>query len=190
MRKITPWFTDLYHQSARNMSSNRGSATLILGLLFFFICFSFSLFVVESKFLRLKKDLADDAVVAAGLAALKSALSENIAYGEYELDRQLAEETFIRHLANNLKLDGNLNGLPGSIVAGQLVIESLVVYNPEDIAPGLTCPSGTPVTETTIHVDLNFRVRRPVLTGLFGEYITVRIHRDVGNDYRLEEVEM
>ncbi|WP_422445310.1 hypothetical protein [Thermoanaerobacterium sp. DL9XJH110] len=167
------------------MKDKRGSGSLILGLLFLIPFFVFSVFLIESKYLYTTRAVADDAVVAAGLAALKSNNPYDAAYGEYVLDPSAARITFDEYLKKNMKLDDAFNPLPGSVAAGTVRIDEFRVYNPGDYPA--TCPWGVSINRTAIHVVVRFQVKRPALTGLFGETVNVTIHRDVDNFYRLEE---
>ncbi|WP_246110705.1 hypothetical protein [Thermosediminibacter litoriperuensis] len=167
------------------MRDKRGSGTIIFGLLFLIPFMTFSMFLVESKFLYSIKNAADDAVTAAALAALKSVNPLDIAYGEYVLDANAARDTFYEYLRNNMKLDAGMNPLPGSVAVGPVYVDEFIVYNPESY-PAF-CPRGTYIKNTAIHVVLRFKTRRPVLKGLFGEYVDITLHRDVDNYYNLQE---
>jgi len=179
------WFTDLFHLSAKNMRDKKGIGTIFLVLLFLIPLFIFSIFLIESRFLYTIKNTADDAVVAAALAALKSTNPVDIAYGEYVLDPNAARDTFYEYLKKNIKLDANMNPLQGSFATGPVYMEEFIVYNPGSYPT--FCPRGTFIKNTSIHVVIKFKVRRPGLTGLFGKYVDIVIHRDVDNFYSLQE---
>jgi len=184
--KTLRWPTGLYRRCQKSMRDKRGSGSLILGLLFLIPFFIFSVFLVESKYLYTTKAIADDAVVAAGLAALKSTNPYDAAYGEYYLDTSAARDTFNEYLKANMKLDDGYNPLPGSVAAGTVRIDEFRVYDPGDYPT--ICPWGVPINKTSIHVVVRFQVKRPGLRGLFGSMVNVTIHRDIDNFYVLEEV--
>lgn len=167
------------------LGSHRGVAVIIIALLFFVCLIVMGMYIVEDKYLRLGHSVVDDAVVGAGLAALASSIETEIAYGEYALDKAEAERVFMAHLQRSLGLNDALHPGPNSIITGPIKIESLIIYNPEEISHGLQCPLGTPVETTAIHVVLSFDLKRPALKGIFGDTVEVRIHRDVDNYYTL-----
>lgn len=183
--KMQRWSMALYRLFQRNMRDKKGSGVLIFGLLFLIPFMTFSMFLIESKLLYTEKSMADDAIVAAGLAALKSNNPYDAAYGEYYLDPAAARNTFNQYLKANMKLDDSYNPLPGSVAAGPVRIDEFQVYNPGDFPT--TCPWGVSINRTAIHVVVKFQVKRPALTGLFGKTVNVTIHRYVDNFYSLEE---
>lgn len=179
------WFTGLYRQSVRSMRDNRGTGTLIFGLLFLLPLMTFGMFLVESRILYIERDIADDAVVMAALASLRCVNAIEAAYGEYVLDPVLAREVFEEYLRKNLKLDSSLNPMPGSIASGPVTVEDFRVYNPGGVPA--QCPLGTPIERTSVHVVVRIPADRPALRGLFGDRVYIKIHRDVDNYYSLEE---
>lgn len=185
--KMLQWPMGLFRRSVRSMRDKRGSGSLILGLFFLIPFFIFSVWLIESKYLYTTKAIADDAVVAAGLAALKSNNPYDAAYGEYYLDPSAARMTFDEYLKKNMKLDDGFNPLPSSVAAGTVRVDEFIVYNPGDYPAA--CPRGVPITRTAIHVVVRFQVKRPGLTGIFGKTTNVAIHRDVDNFYSLETMQ-
>ncbi|KUK11528.1 MAG: Uncharacterized protein XD50_0311 [Clostridia bacterium 41_269] len=130
------------------------------------------------------KNTADDAVVGAALAALKNADPVELAYGEYVLNKSEAEETFLSHFRENMRLDENFNPQPGSIAKSPVDIEEFIIYNPGEYPT--TCPKGNLIQNTSIHVVIHFKAERPGLRGLFGKYVDITVHRDVDNLYFLK----
>ena len=183
--RVLKWFMDLFHQSAKSMRDKKGISSIFIALLFLIPFMTFSMFLIESRFLYTIKNSADDAVVAAALAALKSTNPVDIAYGEYVLDPNAARDTFYEYLRKNMKLDENMNPLPGSVAAGPVHVDEFIVYNPGSYPT--FCPRGTFIKNTSIHVVISFKAKRPALTGLFGKYVEIVIHRDVDNFYNLQE---
>lgn len=171
----------LYRQSARNIASERGSAVIILTILFLIIILVLSFFMIEKKMLLVKKDAADDSVTFAELAALKASNSVKMAYGEYYVDPDVAYNVFVEYLKRNLKLDDSLNPLPGSIANSKVTIYDFKVYNPGEYPT--TCPLGTPITRTSIHAVIGFSAKRPILKGLFGNSVFIKVHKDTDNFY-------
>jgi len=167
------------------MRDDKGVATLIFGLLFLIPFMIFAMFLVESRLLYIQRSMVDDAVVAAGLAALTEVNPIDAAYGEYSLDPTEARETFDKYLKSNLKLDNSFYPLPGSIAISPVRVEDFRVYNPVDLPT--ECPSGTALKYTTIHAIVSLKVKRPALVGLFGNEVDIVVHRDVDNYYKLSE---
>lgn len=128
--------------------------------------------------------MVDDAVVAAGLAALKCVNPIDAAYGEYVIDPSQARIVFDEYLKKNLKLDNAFNPLPGSIAVSTVKIEDFRVYNAGDLPK--ECPEGTLIQNTAIHVIVSIKAKRPSLRGLFGNQVDIVVHRDVDNFYSLE----
>ena len=174
---------DLYRLFQKNMRDKRGSATLIIGLLFLIPFMTFGFWTIESRLLNTQYNMADDAIVAAGLGALKSANPLDLAYGEYKLDPDMARDTFNDLLKKNMKLDNSFNPLPGSIAISPVKIEEFIIYNPGDYPT--ECPRGTVIQDTSIHVVVKFKVKRPVLRGMFGKTVDMTVHRDLDNFYSL-----
>lgn len=175
---------DLLHQLVKSMKDKRGSGTLIFGLLFLIPFMTFGFWIIESKLLNTQYNMADDAIVTAGLGALKSADPIELAYGEWHLDSSSARKVFNDLLKKNMKLDNNFNPLPGSVAISPVKVEEFIVYNPEDYPT--ECPRGTLINNTSIHVVVSFKMKRPVLHGLFGKEVSTKIHRDLDNYYSLE----
>ena len=181
---LQQWCMALLNQLVKNMKDKKGSAVLIFGLLFLIPLFMFSFWIIESKLLNTQYNMADDAVVSAGLGALRSTNTVDLAYGEYNLDPDTARETFYDLLRKNMKLDYYFRPMPGSIAVGPVFVSEFRVYNPGDYPT--ECPRGTPINNTSIHVVVKFKVKRPVLRGMFGQTVDMTIHRDVDNYYSLE----
>ena len=183
--KMKRWCMVLYRQFQRNMRDKRGSGVIVFGLLFLIPFMIFSMFLIESKLLYTEKSMADDAIVASCLAALKSNNPYDAAYGEYYLEPVAARNTFNKYLKANMKLDDDYNPLPGSIANSQVKVEDFRIYNPGDYPTA--CPRGVLINKTALHVVVRFQIKRPALTGLFGKTVNITIHRDVDNFYSLEE---
>ena len=81
-----------------------------------------------------------------------------------------------------MKLDEGFYPKQGSIAIDRVEVEEFIVYNPDDYPT--ECPEGTPITNTSIHVVVKFKVERPVLR-MFGNDVNITIHRDVDNYYQI-----
>lgn len=178
-------FMGLFHQLVKNTRDRKGISSIFLVMLFLIPFITLSVFLIESRYLYTIKNSADDAVVSSALAALKSADPVDAAYGEYVLDKDAAKNTFYEYLKKNMKLDDNLNPMSGSVAASSVHVDEFIVYDPGDYPT--YCPKGTLIRNTSIHVVISFKARRPGLTGLFGKYVDIVVHRDVDNFYSLEE---
>jgi len=176
---MSRWFTVPFRRSASAVSNSRGFGSILFALLFLIPFFTFSFFIVEHAQLRLMHGIADDAVVMSALAALKGTYSygADFAYEDISIDPSDAYSTFREYLSKNMKLDGSLNPLPGSIAVSPVEILDFRVYNPGSY-PAF-CPGGVYINAPSIHVVISFQVDRPVLRGLFGERVTMKVHRDV-----------
>ncbi len=183
MLRIRSWFTDRWHPCRKN--TNRGSVILISGSMIAVIITLICIAFISLRYLYSVKRVGDIAVVAAGLAALRSESTEDLAYGEYTLSKPAAIAAFKSSLQENLKLDSSLYPLSNHYITTPVTIEEISVYNPEDITSGLTCSCGTAIRRTSIHVVISYRVRIPGLHGLLGKESRLRIHKDVDNHYSL-----
>ena len=78
--------------------------------------------------------MADDAVVSAGLGALRILNTVDLAYGEYNLDPDTARETFYDLLRKKIRnlIIVPFRPMPGSIAVGQVFVSEFRVYNPGD----------------------------------------------------------
>ena len=183
MLKIKPWFMGRWNQSPSD--TNRGSTTLIMGAMMLVIITIICIAVISFRYLYSVKRAGEVAVVAAGLAALRSDATDNIAYGEYQLSKPAAIATFEAALQENLMLDSSFRPAGNTYLTTPVTIEEITVYNPEDITPDLVCSCGTPITETAIHVIISYKVRIPGLSGLLGTESQIRIHKDIDNHYSI-----
>jgi len=154
------------------MKDKRGSAVLLLGLLFISGFFIFTVFLLEFLVLQAEMEKAQDAVTAACLAALGEINQEALSYNIVEIDPAAAEATFLAYLEDNLQV-------PGASV------EEFAVYNQADLPA--VCSSGNTLNETSIHAVVPITLNRPVFKGLFGSVYKFTIHVDCNNTLRKEE---
>lgn len=148
------------------MKDKRGSAVLLLGILFIFGFFIFSTFIMEFMVLKIEMEKAQDAVTAACLAALGEINQEALGYNIIEIDPDAAEATFLAYLEDNLQVPG-------------ATVEEFAVYNQADLPA--VCPSGNTLSEASIHAVVPITLNRPVLKGLFGSFYNFTIHVDCDN---------
>lgn len=149
------------------MKDKRGSAVMLLGLLFIFGFFLFSLIVLDYMVMKTNMEKAKDAVTAACLAALGELNQEALGYNIIEIDPAAAEATFLTYL------ESNLQGL------SSIVVEEFQVYNQDELPA--VCPSGNTLTEPSIHVVVPITLDRPALRGLLGATYNFTIHVDCDN---------
>lgn len=151
---------------ANIISDKQGSAVILLGLLFFFVCFLFGSAVMEYRMLLIFRDKINDALVGAELAAVGTLDKEKMGYGVLELDPASAREVFDAYLLENL----------GELPASPPVVEEFVVYNPGDYPS--VCPYGAIIQETAVHAVIRVEVARPLFRGLLGETVSFTVHKD------------
>ena len=133
MKKIFKWFSVPYTRSVKDIyGSQKGSAVIILAVLFLLPALMLSLFILDSKFLEVKKAEVDDVIVASALAALSRGIDTDIAYGEFDLNKAESEMIFKNHLKIGLKLDNNFLPQSSSKIAGEVMIEEFTIYNHGD----------------------------------------------------------
>lgn len=153
-------------QSANIMKDRRGSAVLLLGLLFFFIIFIFGMYLMEYRILLAQKDKINDALVGAELAALGTVDREKLGYWIFELPENEARTVFEAYFFENLQ----------DVCVGLPVVNEFIVFNHDDVPS--VCPSGNIIEEPAVHAVITVTVKRPVLRGLLGDTVEFTLHKD------------
>lgn len=149
------------------MKDKRGSAVMLLGLLFIFGFFLFSLIVLDYIVMKTNMEKSKDAVTAACLAGLGELNQEALSYNIIEIDLVAAEATFRSYLEDNLQ------GISSTVV------EEFQVYNRDDLP--VICTNGNTLTNSSIHTVVPITLNRTVLRGLLGDNYSFRIHVDCDN---------
>lgn len=163
--------------------ARRGSATVdvVVGaaVIIFVILPLFSA-VVERVILLNKAQIARDALDMVNLSAYNSLNARELGKTTVGFESGEAMEIYRTLLAANLRLDGSLNPLPGSIAEGTVSIESIVVCS-----GGLpsVCPNGKRLTRPSVHSCISIPVApslyRRLLLDLIGkEHLDMRVHTD------------
>lgn len=146
-----------------------GSVAILLGVLVLALAF-------DVGFLYTRRQVIKQALDYSNMAVYREMDRNKLADGILYIDEVAGQDTFREFLARNLKLDGDLNPLPGSLAAGRVEILDFRVFNPEDL-PGVD-GMGHPVDEVTVFSAIRVPVR-PVFSGLFATVpITVAITTD------------
>jgi len=148
--------------------SKRGSAVLILVLLFASVLIFANIGFVNYRLLLAQRDALEDAVVSTALAELADTDPVKMAYGEIEI--LATPQKFMDDLQRNIP-----NTLNSSYWRIDLNTAKIIIYN----SPG-TAPDGTYIPKPSIYADITFYVH-----DVFKREIPVRIKKIVSIDYQL-----
>lgn len=136
---------------------------------------------VAEKFIMLNTaQLIKDSVDITNLAAYNSINSKSLSKAAVTFDSDEARTIYALLLAKNLRLAEDLTPEEGSVAAGKVDIDSLVLYEGE-LPPA--CPSGTRIEMPAVHSVITVPVkpalyRRMILEVLGRETVDLKIHVD------------
>lgn len=151
---------------ANIMKDKSGSAVMLLGLLFIFGLFLFTLITLDYMVLKTNMEKSKDAVTAACLAGLGEINQEALSYNIIELEHASAEATFLTYLEDNIE---DISNSPP-------VVEEFIIYNESDLPA--VCPGGKTLNYPAIHTVIQITLDRPILSGILGSGYIFRIHYD------------
>lgn len=155
----------------------KGGATAVIGAIITLISMMLFALAFDTAFLYARRDTTKQALDYSNMAVYRNLNREKLADGILEIDVISAQDTFREFLANNLRLDGNLNPLPGSLAAGPVQVVDFQVFNPEDLPN--TDGLGNIVTEVSVYSQIRVPVK-PIFSGLFGTVsVPVAITTDI-----------
>jgi len=143
---------------------NKGATSAIIGVVTVMIAIMLFALAFDTAFLYVRRDVIKQALDYSNLAVYRELDRDRLADGELYLNEIAAQDTFREFLAQNLRLDGNLNPLPGSPAAEPVTVADFRIFNPEDLPN--TDGLGNPVTEVSVYSQIWVPVR-PVFAGLF-----------------------
>ncbi|WP_374713244.1 TadE/TadG family type IV pilus assembly protein [Symbiobacterium terraclitae] len=149
----------------RFLRDSRGNATSIMGAVAILTAISAFALVFDLGYLVLKQRTIKRALDYANLATFREIDRDLLQEGVIHINELPAQDTFLEFLRHNLRLDYNLDPLPGSVATGTVVVDDFIIYNSTDL-PALD-PRGRPVTEVSVYSRITVPVQ-PVFTGLFG----------------------
>jgi len=155
----------------------KGGASAVIGSIIIFIAMLLLALVFDTAFLYARRDAIKQALDYSNMAVYRNLNREKLADSILEIDKTAAQETFREFLAHNLRLDGNLNPLPGSLAAGVVDIVDFRVFNPEELPN--TDGLGNPITEVSVYSQVMVPVK-PLFSGLFTTVsVSVAITTDI-----------
>jgi len=155
----------------------KGAASAVIGSITIMVAMMLFALAFDTAFLYARRDAIKQALDYSNMAVYRNLKRNKLADGIIEINETAGQDTFRQFLAQNLRLDGNLNPLEGSLAAGPVQIIDFKVFNPEDLPniDGL----GNRVTEVSVYSQIRVPVR-PVFSGLFTTVsILVAITTDV-----------
>jgi len=155
----------------------KGGATAVIGAIITLISMMLFALAFDTAFLYARRDAIKQALDYSNMAVYRNLNREKLVDGILEIDVISAQDTFREFLANNLRLDGNLNPLPGSLAAGPVQVVDFQVFNPEDLPN--TDGLGNIVTEVSVYSQIRVPVK-PIFSGLFSTVsVPVAITTDI-----------
>lgn len=165
------------------LHSKKGSAAadVVIGaaMVVFVILPLFSA-VIERFILMNKAQIAKDALDMTNMAVYNSIIAGQLGRTSVKFEAGGVLRIYRELLAENLKLDAEMDPLPGSIADGRVDIESIEIFT-----AGLPqkCPEGTELSRPSVHSCVNIPVkpalyRRIILDTLGREHIDMRVHMD------------
>lgn len=173
--KLFRQLSDHMFRSVKRILNNRNGAAMILFafVLLFFVTFPLSMFQIDMMLAVEQEKHIERAVVVSALAALYN-VSVDMDLSDLQKDDII--NRFKYFLKKNLNLNDSFVPLSGTI-KDPISIEEITVYDGNDVPA--TCSWGKEINYPGIHVVLVTRIRRLYMTEVFGDYITIRIHKDI-----------
>ncbi|TDA67827.1 MAG: hypothetical protein D9V47_09970 [Clostridia bacterium] len=142
----------------------KGAASALIGVVTVMMAMMLFALAFDAAFLYARRDAIKQALDYSNMAVYRELDRDRLADGDLYLNEITAQDTFREFLAQNLRLDGNLNPRPGSPAAGPVEVVDFRVFNPQDLPN--TDGLGNPVTEVSVYSQIRVPVR-PVFVGLF-----------------------
>ncbi|WPX08157.1 hypothetical protein [Anaerocellum danielii] len=158
----------------RILNDKKGAAMILFAfVLLFFVTFPLSMFQIDMMLAVEEQKHIERAAVVSALAALYN-VSVDTDLSDFQKDD--ITNRFKYFLKKNLNLDDNFVPTSGPI-KDPITIEEITVYDGNDVPA--TCSWGKEINYPGIHVVLLTRIHRNYMADVFGDYITIRIHKDI-----------
>ncbi|MCR4441240.1 MAG: hypothetical protein QHH10_03875 [Peptococcaceae bacterium] len=155
----------------------KGGASAVTGAITVMIAMMLLALAFDTAYLYARRDAIKQALDYSNMAVYRNLDREKLADRLLAIEEIAAQDTFREFLAQNLRLDGNLNPLPGSLAAGPVQVADFRVFNPEDLPN--TDGLGNPVTEVSVYSRVRVPVK-PLFAGLFAAIpVQVAITTDI-----------
>lgn len=166
---------DHMFRSAKRILNNRDGAAMILFafVLLFFVTFPLSMFQIDMMLAVEQKKHIERAVTVSALAALYNV---SVDMELSDVQKNDIAKRFEYFLKKNLNLNDNFVPLSGPI-KDPITVEEITVYDGSDV-PAI-CSWGKEINYPGMHVVISTRIHRNYMADVFGDYITVRIHKDI-----------
>lgn len=166
-----------------NMKDSRGSAiadVLIFAAVVVFVILPVFSVIMEKYLILNKAQIVRDAADMAGISVYNAINTSGLGKAGVDVTGTEAEDIYRRVLAENLRLDGSLRPLPGSLAADTVRIRSLLIYS-----HGLpaACPEGVTLDKPSVHCVITVPVKpslfRKYILRMFGrQYVDIEVHVD------------
>jgi len=156
------------------LNDKSGAAMILFAfVLLFFVTFPLSMFQIDMTMAIEEEKHIERAAVVSALAALYN-VSVDSDLSDFQKDD--ITDRFQYFLKQNLNLDDNFIPKAGPI-KDPINIEEITVYDGNDVPA--TCSWGNEIKYPGMHIVISTRIHRNYMADVFGEYITIRIHKDI-----------
>jgi len=144
--------------------NQKGNANTIIGLAVIMTGVMMFALIFDIGYLYVRREAIKQALDFSNMAVYKEVDTGKLADGKLYINETPGQNTFLAYLQSNLKLDGSLKPLPGSMASGQVTVVSFEIYNQNELPA--TDSTGNIVEEVSVHSRIIMPVQ-PVFSGLF-----------------------
>lgn len=164
-----------------NFQSGSGAIdVLIAAAIIIFVILPVFSTVLEKYLIMNKAQIIKDAIDMANISAYNAIKADKLGRVNVDMELTRADEIYRRILADNLKLDINLNPLKDSLAEDKVQIKSIIFYS------GLiqeVCPGGINIKRPSVHSTVIVPIRpslfRSLILSLGGkQFIELEVHVD------------
>lgn len=161
----------------------RGSAAadvVICAAIVVFVILPVFSIILEKSLLLNKAQIIKDAVDMTNISAYNAINAAKLSIVDVDVDGVTAENIYHDLLVLNLKLDEDLQPLPGSLAEDTVYVKSLVIFS--NGFP-IVCPGGINITRASVHSTVVIPVRpslyRQLILSMLGrQFIELEVHVD------------
>lgn len=166
--------------AARNSMGSAVAEVVMMAAMLVFVIFPVFSSVMEKYVLLDKARLIRDSDDMTNISVYNALNAMNLGKVKVDFTDAKASEIFRELLCKNLRLDGGLNPMDGSVAEAQVEILSFEIYT--EGFP-VQCPDGSTISRPTVHSSINVPLKpslyRGVILNLLGrDHIDAIVHVD------------